>query len=142
MKLRNCPIKIERNENFARRGRRITLCLQLVGLLVMFVGAASAETLHKTKMIDGKGREQPVDLAFDGGNSALSVKAAGEEIFHVPYGGIQKLSYELASLPSHQRGRCRDDLLAWRQGSRHAHPSRIRTGSISNMRLHLVRTEP
>ena len=92
MKVQNCPIKRERKDMFART----SLC-RLAALLVVFVSAAGAETFHKTRMVDGKGREQPVDLAFDSVSAALSVKAAGEEIFHVPYGSVQRLSYEQSS---------------------------------------------
>jgi hypothetical protein len=48
-------------------------------------------------MIDPKGKEQSVELEFDGVEQLLTVRTAGEPIHQVPYAEIEKVSYEVAS---------------------------------------------
>lgn len=78
-------------------GNSTRACLLLLAMSVVIVSGADAETFRKAKMIDPKGREQSVDLGFDAGKQLLTVKAAGEHIYQVSYGEIEKMSYEVAS---------------------------------------------
>lgn len=64
-------------------------------LLIAATGAGQAQTFNKTKMIDAKGKEVSVTLAFD--KTALAVKTLKTPIADVPYASISKLSYEQAS---------------------------------------------
>ncbi len=73
----------------------------IVPLLFAIVSLSHGEVFHKTKVIDAKGKEVPVDIDFDKGRQSLMVKPtdkkAAENLTDVPYGSIEKLSYELSS---------------------------------------------
>jgi hypothetical protein len=56
-----------------------------------------AQTFHKTKILNGKGREVLIDLCFDQQSKLLTVKPQNSTIADVPYGAIHKLSYEQAA---------------------------------------------
>lgn len=65
--------------------------------VLMASGVGQAQTFRKTKMVDGKGREVPVELDFDKQMRLLTVKALTAFVVEVSYSSIEKLSYEQAS---------------------------------------------
>lgn len=97
MKIQSRFTRIRLKVLAARCGRAVTAYALLFALLVTLVGVSDAETFRKTKLIDPKGRELAVELGFDETAKLLTVKAAGEAIYQVPYANIEKLSYEQAS---------------------------------------------
>src|SRR5579864_4026729 len=69
----------------------------LVAVIALVADTGHAQTFHKTKMLNGKGREIPVDLCFDQQSKLLTVKPHKSTIADVPYGAIDRLSYEQAA---------------------------------------------
>ena len=65
--------------------------------MLALLSLANAQTFHKTKMIDPKGKEVPVEVEFDTTKQSLGVKTLGQPLVDVPYSTIEKLSYERAS---------------------------------------------
>lgn len=66
----------------------------LVAAVAVDIG--HAQTFHKTKMLNGK-RKVSVDLCFDEQSKLLTVKSQKSIVADVPYGVIDKLSYEQAA---------------------------------------------
>jgi hypothetical protein len=87
--------------NAATLGIRFNTAMKMALILVAAIASVadigSAQTFHKTKMLNSKGREVPVDLRFDEQSKLLTVKPRKSTIPDVPYGAIDKLSYERAS---------------------------------------------
>jgi hypothetical protein len=65
--------------------------------MIISSGFGQAQTFRKTKMVDGKGKEVPVELRFNGQSRLLTVKALTASIAEMPYASIDKLSYEQAA---------------------------------------------
>jgi hypothetical protein len=72
-------------------------CFSLIAIIFVLATAASAQTYRKTKIIDPKGKEVPVEISFSQEKQMLSVEAAGKMIEEVPYATIGNLSYERAA---------------------------------------------
>jgi len=66
-------------------------------VLVLAIGVGQAQSFRKTRMVDGRGRELPVELIFDKERQILTVKGLSASIAEVPYASIGTLSYEQAS---------------------------------------------
>jgi hypothetical protein len=70
----------------------------LIMLMLSTINVARAETFHKTKVVDAKGKEASVEVDFDKEKQSLTVsgpnKKKPESVSMVPYGAIEKLSYE------------------------------------------------
>jgi hypothetical protein len=75
--------------------------LKMAVILVVAMASVAvighAQTFHNTKLLNDKGREVSVDLCFDEQSKLLTVKPHKSTIADVPYGVIDKLSYEQAS---------------------------------------------
>jgi hypothetical protein len=69
----------------------------LLPLFLLALSTASAQTFHKTKMIDAKGKEQEVSLNLDKDKQVLEIRAIGRIIEQVPNANIDKVSYELSA---------------------------------------------
>jgi hypothetical protein len=65
--------------------------------MIVATGIGQAQTFRRTKMVDGKGKEVPVELRFDKQSQVLTVKALTASIAEMPYASIDKLSYEQAA---------------------------------------------
>lgn len=68
--------------------------LVFVTLIVVTAVFGDAQTFRKVKMIDAKDKEVEVQLTFDTDSRRLTAKPAKEPAVEVPYGNIDKLSYE------------------------------------------------
>ena len=66
-------------------------------LAIIFMNMAQGQAFHKTRMVDAKGKEAPVELNFDSGSQQVTVKTPKSVIAEVPYAKIDKLSYEMAA---------------------------------------------
>jgi hypothetical protein len=69
----------------------------LVAVIASMADIGNAQTFHKTKMLNGNGKEVSVDLRFDEQSKLLTVKPQKSTVADVPYGDIDKLSYEQAA---------------------------------------------
>ena len=75
----------------------IRMAVILVVAMASVADIGHTQTFHKTKMLKGKHREIPVDLCFDQQSKLLTVKPHKSAVADVPYGAIDKLSYEQAA---------------------------------------------
>src|SRR5690348_4030374 len=75
----------------------VKMAVILVVAMASVADIGDAQTFHKTKMLKGKHREIPVDLCFDQQSKLLTVKPHKGTTAEVPYGAIDKLSYEQAA---------------------------------------------
>ena len=66
-------------------------------ILSCLIAAASGETFKKTKMVDAKGKEVPVELDFDSAQKRLTVRARKIVLAEAPYANIDTLQYELSA---------------------------------------------
>lgn len=66
-------------------------------ILSCLIAAASGETFKKTKMVDGKGKEVPVELDFDRVEKRLTVRTKKTVLAEAPYDTIDTLQYELSA---------------------------------------------
>jgi hypothetical protein len=73
------------------------IAVVLVAVMASMADIGHAQTFHKIKMLNGKSREIPVDLCFDQQSKFLTVKPHKSTNTDVPYGDIDKLSYEQAA---------------------------------------------
>jgi hypothetical protein len=73
------------------------MAVTLVAAIALVADIGHAQTFHKTKIFNGKGKEVLVDLCFDQQSKLLTVKPQKSTIADVPYGAIDKLSYEQAA---------------------------------------------
>ena len=71
--------------------------ISLSFFVIVATGLSHAQSFHRTRMIDATGHEIPVDLEFDKRTQSLSVKTLKAVVAEVPYGNIDKVSYEQAS---------------------------------------------
>ena len=102
------------------------LAVLLVAILSA-TGISEAQSFHKTKMFDPKGKLVSVDLSFDLKSQQLTAKprrVAGAEV--VPFNAIDKLSYERAA---HHRVRQGAELMAWSGGGYPAAPALVFLGA-------------
>jgi hypothetical protein len=70
------------------------IAVSLVAVIASVADIGHAQTFHKTKMLNDKGKEVSVDLCFDEQSKLLTVKPHKSAVTDVPYGAIEKLSYE------------------------------------------------
>ena len=73
--------------------KKIVLAIAYVGIAAGFAPAAD-QSFQRTKIPDAKGNQTPVGLVFSDGRQAVQVSSAGHVVTEVPYGSIDKLSYE------------------------------------------------
>lgn len=66
-------------------------------LAMIVTNVMQGQAFHKTRMVDAKGKEVPVELDFDSGSQQVNVKTLKVAIAEVPYAKIDKLSYEMAA---------------------------------------------
>jgi len=73
--------------------KQIALGIVYVSIAAGFMAAAD-QSFQKTKIPDAKGNQAPAGLVFRDSRQAIEVKAAGHLVVEVPYGSIDKFSYE------------------------------------------------
>jgi hypothetical protein len=60
------------------------------------IQAAEKESFRKTKLADVKGKQADVNLTFDGSAKTVVVDVSSHVIASMPYGDIDKISYEFS----------------------------------------------
>ncbi len=79
------------------RTKNMIMAAVFVAVIASVADIGHAQTFHKTKMLNDKGKEVSVDLCFDEQSKLLTVKPHKTTVADVPYGAIEKLSYEQAA---------------------------------------------
>jgi len=93
------PVTIRAHRWYNDNKSIMKMAVVLVAVIVLVADIGYAQTFHKTKILNGKGKEVLVDLCFDQQSKLLTVKPEKSTIADVPYGDIEKLSYEQAAHP-------------------------------------------
>jgi len=96
---RNTPtLRILSSGNEGRIPKSILrMAIVVVGVIATVSDIGNAQTFRKTKMLNDKGKEVSVDLCFDEQSKLLKVKPLKTNVADVPYGAIEKLSYQQAA---------------------------------------------